>query len=289
MGKHLVLLDTDPGSDIDDALAMAYLAKSPDVELVGVTTVSGDTQKRAAIARHVLNHYGRPDVPIFAGASEVLAYGLGQPNVPQFDAIADQVQETSFPTEAIAFLSETIRARPDEVILVSIGPLTNIALLFALHPEIPSIVKEIITMGGYFQNPTYSEWNCRVDPAATMRVARSARRQTWFGLDVTMKCQQSREEFEASWSGPIRNMAQVWFDKGNPTTVTYHDPLACVAMVHRDLCSYETGKIHVAANDQDVNVMGLTQWTANAAGQHQVATQVDSNRFFKEFFDVVNR
>jgi purine nucleosidase len=92
MGKHLVLLDTDPGSDIDDAIAMAYLAKSADVELLGVTTVSGDTQKRAAIARHVLTHYGAPSVPVFAGTSEVLAYGQGQPNVPQFDAIAGEIE-----------------------------------------------------------------------------------------------------------------------------------------------------------------------------------------------------
>lgn len=289
MGKHLVLLDTDPGSDIDDALAMAYLAKCPEVELLGVTTVSGDTQKRAAIARHALAHYGAPNVPVFAGASEVLAYGPGQPHVPQFDAIADQIRPETFPTDAVLFLRDTIRSWPSEVTLVTIGPFTNIALLMALDPEIPSLVKEIITMGGFFQNPKYSEWNCRVDPAATIRVAKSAEKQTWFGLDVTLQCQQTRTEFERAWSGPVRDMAQVWFDKGNPTTVTYHDPLACVSMVHHDLCTYERGEIEVPVTDLDVNTLGQTQWTPRADGRHQIATGVDSSRFFQEFFDVVNR
>ncbi len=68
-----ILLDTDPGSDIDDAIALAYLARHPDCELLGVTTVTGDVRRRAAIVEVVLRAFGREDVPIVAGASDVLA------------------------------------------------------------------------------------------------------------------------------------------------------------------------------------------------------------------------
>ena len=82
MDRIPVLLDTDIGSDIDDAVALAYLLRQPRCELVGITTVSGDVQKRAALAEVTCRAGGREDIPIHCGRRDVLLNGPGQPNVP---------------------------------------------------------------------------------------------------------------------------------------------------------------------------------------------------------------
>src|SRR6266478_6152284 len=81
--KHLVLLDTDIGDDIDDALALALVLRSPEIELLGVTTVFGDTRKRAHLAAHVLQTFGREDIPVAAGLDVPLQPHHRPSGVPQ--------------------------------------------------------------------------------------------------------------------------------------------------------------------------------------------------------------
>jgi len=142
-----ILLDTDPGSDIDDAVALAYLLANPDCELVGITTVTGNTQQRAAICRVVCEDFGRSDVPIYAGISEPRS-GPGQPNVPHYSAVEHRAGSLNFPTEAVEFLRSTIRSRPGEITLLTVGPFTNLAALLELDPEIPSLCRSIVSMAG---------------------------------------------------------------------------------------------------------------------------------------------
>jgi purine nucleosidase len=112
-----VLLDTDIGSDIDDAVALAYLLQQPRCELLGVTTVTGDVSKRAACAEVICRAAGRTDVPIHCGASNVLLIGPGQPHVPHYQAIRKRLHQTSWPANtAVEFLRQTIRKRPGEII-----------------------------------------------------------------------------------------------------------------------------------------------------------------------------
>src|SRR5437588_12264280 len=81
--KHLVLLDTDIGDDIDDALALALALRSPEIELQGITTVFGDTQKRAHLAAHILQVFGREDIPVAAGLQTPLQPRHPPSGVPQ--------------------------------------------------------------------------------------------------------------------------------------------------------------------------------------------------------------
>jgi len=136
--KVSIILDTDIGSDIDDAVALAYLLRQPRCDLVGITTVTGDVARRAACAEVICREMGRGDIPIHLGAADVLVYGPGQPNVPQYDGIKHRRSSDGSPKKYCGgFLRQTIRARPGEITLLTIGPLTNIALLFAVDPEIP--------------------------------------------------------------------------------------------------------------------------------------------------------
>src|SRR5580700_8421863 len=116
-----VILDTDIGSDIDDALALSYLLKQPRCELLGITTVTGDVAKRAGCADVICRELNRSDVPIHCGASNVLWIGPGQAEVPQFQYIRDLPRRKEWPKNtAIDFLRKTIRSRPGEITLLTI-------------------------------------------------------------------------------------------------------------------------------------------------------------------------
>ena len=279
-----ILLDTDPGSDIDDALAISYLLSQPECEFVGVTTVSGDVAKRAAIVEALCEAVSRRHIPIVAGRRGVLAYGPGQPNVPQYEAIADHhIRLNRKPDQAVDFLRETIRKRPGEITLLSIGPFSNVALLFAIDPEIPHLLKEFVSMAGAFRGYDNLEWNCRCDPVATAIVAAAPRqRHRWFGLDVTMQCSLDQEACEKEFKGPllglVLKMAGAWFEHSK--RIVFHDPLAAACVFKPDLCGYKQGTVTVGPAD------GKTEFK-EGEGADEVALTVDTSRFFEHFFGVI--
>ena len=144
-----ILLDTDIGSDIDDAVCLAYLLRQPLCELVGITTVSGMARQRAMLADAVCRAAGRDNVPIHSGAEQPLLIPQGQPEAQQAEALARFPHRTDFASNtAVEFLRQTIRSRPGEITLLTIGPLTTIGLLFAIDPEIPAMLRAFQLMPG---------------------------------------------------------------------------------------------------------------------------------------------
>lgn len=289
-----VLVDTDIGSDIDDALALSYLLRQPRCELVGVTTVSGDVAKRAACARALCEAAGRAEVPIHHGASEVLLFGPGQPEVPHYPAIADRMGATDAPRDAVEFLRQTIRARPGEITLLSIGPFTNIALLFALDPEIPTLLRSFVSMAGSFgdEHGGRAEWNVKVDPAAAaITYRRAARGHLSVGLNVTLPCVLPVDVIRHRLRQPpldvVADMAEIWFRTADQ--ICFHDPLAATLIFRPDICGYEDGFVDVDAVEGSATC-AVTRLTAdrNGGGRHRAAMSVDPEAFFDEFFAVTD-
>jgi pyrimidine-specific ribonucleoside hydrolase len=188
-----ILLDCDPGHD--DAIALLLALASPELELLGVTTVAGNQtlEKTTANALRVLEFAGRGDVPVAAGADRPLARelfvaayvhgesGLDGPSLPepQGEPVAEH---------AVDFLAERIAASERPVTLVPVGPLTNIALLLERRPEAAANVERIVLMGGAIAEGNVTpaaEFNVYVDPEAAWRVFRSGLLVTMIGLDVT--------------------------------------------------------------------------------------------------------
>ena len=144
MMRTKVLLDTDIGSDIDDAVCLAYLLANPACDLLGITTVTGDTVKRASMASVLCKIAGKR-IPIHPGRRQPLLSVEQQPGVPQAAALDRWDHETRFSQgEAVEFLRQTIRANPGEVVLLGIGPMTNIAALFAAVEEIAMLLKGLV-------------------------------------------------------------------------------------------------------------------------------------------------
>lgn len=289
MERIPVLLDTDIGSDIDDALALAYLCRHPQCDLVGVTTVTGDVQKRAAIAEIVCRAYGKPETPIVCGISDTLAHGRGQPLVPHYDAVAHLPHRLDRRTDAVDYLRETIRSRPGEIVLLSIGPFANIAVLFALDPEIPRLLRGFVSMAGSFFRGDHNEWNCACDPASAAAAIRRSSDHLLVGLDVTLRCQMSADEVRQRFAEPPHDllllMAETWL--AHTPKVTFHDPLATALIFRPELCSYRAGTVEVIPDVDVLERSAHTRLNEEGAPRHRVASEVDAEAFFEDYFAIL--
>jgi inosine-uridine nucleoside N-ribohydrolase len=288
-----LLLDTDIGSDIDDAMCLAYLLAQPDCELLGITTVSGEPEKRAMLASAICQAAGK-DVPILPGAPLPLLIPPRQPLAPQAAALGQWPHRRGFPAgHAIGLMREVIYRHPGEVTLLAIGPMTNVALLFALDPEVPQLLKGLYMMIGAFGRENdilRHEWNALNDPHAAAIVYRAATPiHRSVGLDVTLQVQMDaaevRRRFQAPLLRPVLAMAEVWFQ--NRSTVTFHDPLAAVSIFNPQVCTYTRGEVQVELPSPQL--AGMTYFRADPAGPHEVALQVDAGAFFDEYFGVTAR
>ncbi len=289
--KTKILLDTDIGTDIDDAVCLAYLLANPECELVGIATVAGEAEQRAKIASAICKH-AHKEIPIFPGAENPLVLKQRQLIARQAAALHKWDHQKKFPKgEAIEFMRQTIRSNPGEIILLTIGPLTNIGLLFSVDPEIPSLLKGLVMMCGYFfQNLDRTdplEWNAIGDPQAASIVYRAnIPMHKSIGLDVTcqvtMNSKDVKKKFSAEFLLPVLDFADVFF-KESHDYMTFHDPLAAATIFDGDICNFQFGNVTVDLENK--NVIGLTKWeSGNLNSPHQVANEVNKERFFDHYF-----
>ncbi|WP_203913639.1 nucleoside hydrolase [Rhizocola hellebori] len=273
-----ILLDTDLGNDIDDAITLSYLLKQPDCELLGITTVTPGAVDRAKLASAVCADLGRT-VPIRPGAELPLAgEPLQEPPFSAAELLSRWPHETAFPSGAVPFLAEAILAHPGEVTLIAIGPLTNVGRLLRDHPETASQLKSLVLMGGrFFTGGETAEWNIRNDPAAAAIVfAAPIPHLRAVGLDVTRSVFLTEQDFRHRFGGLLLDFSGPWFARRD--RVTFHDPLAA-ATLFEPLCGYQKGSITV---EED----GTTKFTADPAGTHEVAQSVAVQAFFDHYFEI---
>lgn len=288
MIKKKILLDTDIGSDIDDAVCLAYLLSNPECEIVGITTVSGEPVERAKLASCLCNASGKPDIPIYPGSAVPLLTESIQKTAPQSSVLKKYAHRESFDlSKHIQFMIDTIRANPHEITLLAIGPMTNVALLFATDPEIPSLLKEFVCMAGVFgKNRPFgpSEWNVRCDPyAAAVVYNADVKVHKSVGLDVTlqvrMDLQEVKKRFTKGILPVVYDMAKVWFE--NKDFIIFHDPLAAVD-IFEDVCTYTSGDAFVDTDSRYYK--GAIYFEPKENGRHQIAQTVDTERFFDSYF-----
>lgn len=290
--KQKILLDTDIGTDIDDAVALAYLLANPKCDLVGITTVTGESTKRAMMASALCKIAGK-NIPIYPGIEKPLIREQLQTKAQQAKALDKWEHETNFPQgEAIEFLRKTIRQNPGEIILLTIGPLTNIGLLFSIDPEIPSLLKGIYTMAGNYnlEVPAYSdvEWNAEGDfHASYITYYANAKNHHSIGIDITSRVTMDSDEFaeicKHDLLKPVLDFSQVWFEEWD--AVTFHDPLVAATIFNDSICKFEKGQVVVELDNKDKR--GLTHWhPGKEGGNHLVAVDVNKEKFFEEYLSV---
>jgi len=277
-----MVLDTDIGSDVDDALALAFALNSPEVELLGVTTVHWDSVLRARIAAKMLRTWGREDIALAPGQSDrfdgsaASEADINQAAVLTPDDLAPE-------GDGIALIIDTIRAHPGEVTVVPIGPLTNIAAAFAAEPGLTDMVKELVMMGGSLHTGREVEYNICCDPAAAAYVLDLPVKKILVPLDVTMRCkyrQERHKELQQAGTTSTRligELMQAWQAAWGQVPIL-HDPLAVAVSFAPDLVELEPKRLKVCTSDEDA---GVTGQCVEVAGEPnvQVALDVDVAMF----------
>ena len=289
-----IVLDCDPGHD--DAIALLLALASPEVQLRGVTTVAGNQtlEKTTANAIRVLEYVGRPDVPVAAGADRPLVRepfvaahvhgetGLDGPALPPPGG-------RPLALHAVEFLAEQAAGAT----LVATGPLTNVALLLALHPD--ARPDRLVLMGGAIAEGNITpaaEFNIWADPEAARRVFASGLDVTMVGLDVTHKALMTPEHADSLRStGRTGKLVAELFDfyhgfhaetygfHGSPI----HDAVAVVHVTSTGLL--ETLERHVAIECESElcrgrTVVDLWRRTGNEPNAH-VAVEIDADAFLE--------
>lgn len=301
-----ILLDCDPGHDD----AMAIVAAARYAELVGITTVSGNAPlERTTYNARVMRDLLGIDVPMHSGSSRPLL------SEPHFGALvhgdsgldgADLPAPTTEldGTDAVTFIIDTCRSL-DDVWLVPVGPLTNIALALRSAPDIAARIAGISLMGGgTFGNRTSTgEFNIWADPEAAAIVFGYGGRLVMAGLDVTHQFQATPERIAriAALPGTLAAVFADLFeffsgnylarhDPGSLQGAAVHDPLAVLVLTHPHL--FDRAEHHVAIETRGEFTRGMTvidrrRITQRAAPNCEVLTRVDHDAAFDLLIDAV--
>lgn len=280
--KIPILVDTDIGTDIDDAFALALVARSPELNLLGVTTVSGDTQARARLAAKLLWTAGLRRVPVVPGEP-------GRPLPDEQTRWAEGFKSPQLrPGNAVDFLDATLRRYPGKVTIIAIGPLTNIAALLTKDPSITSKIDRIVMMGGsihhgYGDDPTpVAEYNVAADPAAAQKVFSSGVHILMAPLDVTAMLQLREPDRHRIFTSltPLTDSLAILYNLWGQRTPTLFDPMAVAMVIDPSLCQTEPLHIEVDSNGYTRVVMGQPP---NAV----VALHTNPQKFFQFYLSRV--
>ena len=246
--KHLVLLDTDIGDDIDDALALALVLRSPEIELTGVTTVFGDTRLRARLAKHLLHVFERDDIPVAAGIPAPMLSRHRPSGVPQAAILAASDEQAISSCSGPELIIEKAMAYPGRLTLLCIGPLTNVATALLMEPHLFMAIRSIIMMGGTSGIP-WPEWNARSDARAAQIVLAAGIPITLLGWNITTRCQLRASDVERlrDHNTPrthlLSELIAIWQQsrpRWQPPDYPYlHDPLTIAALCSPELLRFE--------------------------------------------------
>ncbi len=288
-------LDTDIGSDIDDALTLAYLLSHPGADLLGVSIVTGPTVPRARLAAAICRDLDQPNLRVFTGAARPLLVASRQSEAPQAEAVDpalvaeldEQVATTGAHVEA---MYRAALRWPGEVHLLAIGPLTNLALLVRTHPDVVDLLASVTVMAGRFFGPALPEWNVWCDPHAAAIVFDSFKDVRAVGLDVTLRTTRPAEEIFKAFqpAGPtVGEAIEIFMRKQKNETICLHDPLAAACLLDPQVLKFERGQVRVETAGAAAD--GVTVFREKADGPHLVAKDVDLAKFRQSYEQVLRQ
>jgi purine nucleosidase/pyrimidine-specific ribonucleoside hydrolase len=308
MKQTPIVLDCDPGHD--DALAMILAAHNPAINLLAITTVSGN----GIIAKVTQNALS---VCALAKINVPVAQGAGNAILGQIEAATDIHGETAldgaplpaptFELEKISgvdLIAKVVREHPEKVTLVATGPLTNIALFLKLYPELRSNVAEIIFIGGSASrgNRTpYAEFNIWMDPEAADVVLKSGLPLTMCGLDVThqalvtkpifAKLEAMGTDLSKTVIGLLKFFASTYNDVFEMPDPPLHDPVVIAFLIDRSVVKTRRCNVEIELNGKFtrgatvVDIYDRSGFTPNV----DVALELDFDKFWSMMLDAIEK
>lgn len=279
-----IVLDTDIGSDIDDAFALALVLKSPQLDLRAVTTVSGDTQARARLAAKMLSVAGRSEVSVAAGvpgprlniAQTRWADGFSSPSLLKIGAVE--------------LMKREIDRAHGAIVIVAIGPLTNVAALFKKYPAEKIKIRRIVLMGGSIVrgykpgSAATPEYNIVSDVKAAQAVFAAGVPIEMAPLDATAQLQLDAAHRQRIFAQrtPLANALHAVYVLWGRQTPTLFDPMAVSLMLDPNLCTLKPLAIEVTEKGMTVPIAGRKANTV-------VAVETDPSRFIDFYTARVTR
>ena len=285
MTKYII--DTDPGTD--DAVAFIAALNSPELDVIALTTVGGNAnlEDTTRNALDLMAHLGRPDMPVYKGAETPLtgefpfAYDFHGPGGLSIALPASQ--STPRPGPAADYIQNAARDHSGDLVILALGPLTNIAQALLDRPDLKDRIKELVVMGGAVEVPgnitPYAEFNTYCDPRAANVVFQSGVPVTLIGLDVCRHVFFTREgDWQTATSSSERLAARLvkgWFDL-HPDRDRFDlcDPLAIAAALDPSLIEYRKAAVHAVEHGEQKGRTIADYGSADI----DVALQVDAHR-----------
>jgi purine nucleosidase len=282
-----IIIDTDIGSDIDDAFAVGLALHSPEFQILGISSAWGDTHLRARLLSRLLKETGRADIPVAVG---IVKHPPGKVDTLSQAAYAEGGPADQNHPNAVDFLLDQIRRHPGEITLIAIGPETNLGAAIDRDAATFRKLKRIVLMGGSvyrgYSQFNYGktrgpdpEWNILCDIQAAQKVFSSGVPLYVMPLDSTQIKLQELERAEIFKAGtPLTDALLVLYaqwSRGTAQTPTLFDAVAVAYASHPELCPTEPMRLRV--DDQ-----GYTR-VESGAPNAQVCLRSSSDQFL-EFF-----
>lgn len=303
-----IFVDVDTG--VDDALALVYLLASPEAELVGIASTGGNVGVDQVCQNNLalLDLCRAPDIPVAKGAGQPLSCpmcppgkahgpnGLGYAALPLSD-------RRLVGYDAATAWVRAARSYPGELIGVATGPLTNLALALRAEPELPTLLRRLVIMGGAYDyrgntNPV-AEWNIHVDPEAAAEVFAgwTEPRPILCGLDLTQHIAMTPEHLErlgtTALTQFIDDAMRFYFeahrDAGYGYLAHLHDPLAAAVALDPELVTVREATVDVELAGTLTRGMTVTDWSGRWGRKPNalIGVDVDPDVFFDRFIDRV--
>ena len=288
--KIPIILDTDLGDSIDDAMALAFALRSPELDVRAVTTVIDDVESKTRLASKMLGIFNRRDIALAMGATEPLLDPVMATSSKEFEVLTrnDTIPDSAR-RRAVDLIVDTLLQSRQKITVVAIGPLTNIALALKADPRLKNNIERIVIMGGaYFTNQ--AEYNFKRDRTAAEIVFQSGVPITAVGLDVTSQgklrekdLDQMRLATDPAGQFVIRllDLAEEQTHEANPTL---HDPLAIAAIFRPDLLDFQPGTVDIPLSGG-----GQAVFKPQATSKTKVGSKVNAAAFLDLFTERMSR
>lgn len=298
ISNRKIILDTDIGDDIDDSFALLLMLESHRFDVLGVTTVFRNSEKRAKMAKQLIKSLGY-NVEVYPGCNVPLISRIDdliQPEIRKKEQLDEKglylipqweesmAKESIGNKHAVDFIIEQVHKYPHEVTIALVGPYTNMAVAMRKDPTIIPLIKEIRIMGGGY-GLDWAEWNAFCDPEAAYIIFHSGVPLYMVGFNVTCQTGLSPEDVQRlknSQSPTIKlvyKAMQKWFAHYEFTTPVMHDPLTIASMLDDSIVEFKELNMDVDLKQ----VRGKTVVDDEKGAHVFVSVAVNKNKFFDIF------
>jgi inosine-uridine nucleoside N-ribohydrolase len=300
-----IIIDTDPGHD--DVMALMLACKSPEFDVVAVTTVCGNStiENTTRNARYIIDFIKRNDIPVYSGAATPLRRDLIQAVVHGTSGLdgINPTNDSALTGDAVEQILQLIKQAPNEITIVTLGPLTNIAKAIQKDPETMLLVKEIVSMGGAIDVPgnknRVAEFNIFVDPDAAKIVMDFPITKTLVPLDACnhimlhltdlahIKDESTRSLFVRMLAPYIANLER----DADVSGALMYDPLTVFYLLQPEVC--RTSKLNVLVETEGEVTRGMTVIDKRKVTDHlepnvTVVTHIEADPFITQFIATMN-